>query len=112
MQTIIIVGIKKDGKDNKDVLDSPTNTEPMVMEVSQDTINYKQINDNLVADMDNLKKEYHFREHEWNREKRKLERKVSELEEEIKQLESLRDDHRRIKEENIALIRVISKLSK
>ncbi|VDI65977.1 protein phosphatase 1 regulatory subunit 12A [Mytilus galloprovincialis] len=46
------------------------------------------------------------------REKRALERKLSELEEELKKMEVLKEDNRRLKEENGALIRVISKLSK
>ncbi|XP_032826925.2 protein phosphatase 1 regulatory subunit 12A isoform X12 [Petromyzon marinus] len=50
------------------------------------------------------------------REKRALERKVSEMEEEMKPLEQglgdLRADNQRLKDENAALIRVISKLSK
>ncbi|KAK2173332.1 hypothetical protein NP493_884g04069, partial [Ridgeia piscesae] len=46
------------------------------------------------------------------REKRALERKISELEEELKAMENLKSDNQRLKEENGALIRVISKLSK
>ncbi|XP_046390993.1 protein phosphatase 1 regulatory subunit 12C [Ischnura elegans] len=46
------------------------------------------------------------------RERRALERKLSEMEEELKQLEQLRCENQRLKEENGALIRVISKLSK
>ncbi|XP_021366813.1 protein phosphatase 1 regulatory subunit 12A-like isoform X13 [Mizuhopecten yessoensis] len=46
------------------------------------------------------------------REKRALERKLSEMEEELKKMDQLRDDNKRLKEENGALIRVISKLSK
>lgn len=46
------------------------------------------------------------------REKRAYERKISELEEELKKLESIKADNTRLKEENAALIRVISKLSK
>ncbi|XP_061415807.1 protein phosphatase 1 regulatory subunit 12A-like isoform X6 [Lethenteron reissneri] len=46
------------------------------------------------------------------REKRALERKVSEMEEEMKGLGDLRADNQRLKDENAALIRVISKLSK
>ncbi|ELT90126.1 hypothetical protein CAPTEDRAFT_218744 [Capitella teleta] len=45
-------------------------------------------------------------------EKRALERKISEQEEELRAMESLRSDNQRLKEENGALIRVISKLSK
>ncbi|CAH1251035.1 PPP1R12A [Branchiostoma lanceolatum] len=46
------------------------------------------------------------------REKRALERRISEMEEEMKQLADLRADNQRLKDENGALIRVISKLSK
>uniref|UniRef100_A0A146M082 Protein phosphatase 1 regulatory subunit 12B n=4 Tax=Lygus hesperus TaxID=30085 RepID=A0A146M082_LYGHE len=46
------------------------------------------------------------------REKRAMERKLSEMEEELKQLEQLKCDNQRLKDENGALIRVISKLSK
>merc|ERR1719323_1426384 len=46
------------------------------------------------------------------REKKMLERKLSEMEEELKQLEQLKADNQRLRDENGALIRVISKLSK
>ncbi|NWW88711.1 MYPT2 phosphatase, partial [Rhynochetos jubatus] len=46
------------------------------------------------------------------REKRALERKLSEMEEEMKILTELKSDNQRLKDENGALIRVISKLSK
>nr|XP_033773585.1 protein phosphatase 1 regulatory subunit 12B isoform X6 [Geotrypetes seraphini] len=46
------------------------------------------------------------------REKRALERKLSEMEEDMKILTDLRSDNQRLKDENGALIRVISKLSK
>ncbi|XP_077191165.1 protein phosphatase 1 regulatory subunit 12B isoform X17 [Paroedura picta] len=46
------------------------------------------------------------------REKRVLERKLSEMEEEMKVLTDLKSDNQRLKDENGALIRVISKLSK
>ncbi|KAM9299402.1 protein phosphatase 1 regulatory subunit 12C [Gastrophryne carolinensis] len=45
-------------------------------------------------------------------EKRALERKAAELEEELKVLSDLKADNQRLKDENAALIRVISKLSK
>ncbi|KAG9350246.1 hypothetical protein JZ751_026600 [Albula glossodonta] len=45
-------------------------------------------------------------------EKRALERKATELEDELKVLADLRADNQRLKDENAALIRVISKLSK
>ncbi|XP_029107472.1 protein phosphatase 1 regulatory subunit 12A-like isoform X1 [Scleropages formosus] len=46
------------------------------------------------------------------RERRALERKISEMEEELKTLPDLKADNQRLKDENAALIRVISKLSK
>uniref|UniRef100_A0A8C2T6N5 Protein phosphatase 1 regulatory subunit n=1 Tax=Coturnix japonica TaxID=93934 RepID=A0A8C2T6N5_COTJA len=46
------------------------------------------------------------------KEKRALERKLSEMEEEMKILTELKSDNQRLKDENGALIRVISKLSK
>lgn len=46
------------------------------------------------------------------RERRALERKMSEMEEEVKVLTELKSDNQRLKDENGALIRVISKLSK
>uniref|UniRef100_A0A3B3RKP2 Protein phosphatase 1 regulatory subunit n=1 Tax=Paramormyrops kingsleyae TaxID=1676925 RepID=A0A3B3RKP2_9TELE len=45
-------------------------------------------------------------------EKRALERKISDMEEELKTLPDLKADNQRLKDENGALIRVISKLSK
>ncbi|XP_052026017.1 protein phosphatase 1 regulatory subunit 12C isoform X1 [Apodemus sylvaticus] len=45
-------------------------------------------------------------------ERRALERKAAELEEELQALSDLRADNQRLKDENAALIRVISKLSK
>ncbi|ETE64673.1 Protein phosphatase 1 regulatory subunit 12C, partial [Ophiophagus hannah] len=47
-----------------------------------------------------------------NQERRALERKAAELEEELKALSDLKADNQRLKDENAALIRVISKLSK
>ncbi|XP_049819408.1 protein phosphatase 1 regulatory subunit 12A-like isoform X2 [Aethina tumida] len=46
------------------------------------------------------------------RERRAMERKLSEMEEELKHLETLKSENQRLKDENGALIRVISKLSK
>ncbi|KAE8742853.1 hypothetical protein FOCC_FOCC011534 [Frankliniella occidentalis] len=46
------------------------------------------------------------------RERRAMERKLSEMEEELKLLEQLKTENQRLKDENGALIRVISKLSK
>ncbi|XP_058463701.1 protein phosphatase 1 regulatory subunit 12A isoform X2 [Malaya genurostris] len=46
------------------------------------------------------------------RERRAMERKMSEMEEELKQLDALKTENQRLKDENGALIRVISKLSR
>ncbi|XP_069801308.1 protein phosphatase 1 regulatory subunit 12B-like isoform X2 [Dendropsophus ebraccatus] len=46
------------------------------------------------------------------REKRNLERRMSEMEDDLKILTDLKSDNQRLKDENGALIRVISKLSK
>jgi len=46
------------------------------------------------------------------REKKMLEKKLAEMEEELKSHEQLRADNQRLRDENGALIRVISKLSK
>ncbi|XP_062338896.1 protein phosphatase 1 regulatory subunit 12A isoform X4 [Osmerus eperlanus] len=56
------------------------------------------------ADRSKLEKE--------KRDRRALERKISEMEEELKTLPDLKADNQRLKDENGALIRVISKLSK
>lgn len=48
----------------------------------------------------------------WEKERKAFEKKISELEEENKKMETIRQDNLRLKEENAALIRVISKLSK
>uniref|UniRef100_G1NEY2 Protein phosphatase 1 regulatory subunit n=1 Tax=Meleagris gallopavo TaxID=9103 RepID=G1NEY2_MELGA len=47
-----------------------------------------------------------------DKERRALERRISEMEEELKMLPDLKADNQRLKDENGALIRVISKLSK
>lgn len=46
------------------------------------------------------------------REKKVLEKKLAEMEEELKTLDQLKADNQRLRDENGALIRVISKLSK
>uniref|UniRef100_A0A3Q2VWR7 cGMP-dependent protein kinase interacting domain-containing protein n=1 Tax=Haplochromis burtoni TaxID=8153 RepID=A0A3Q2VWR7_HAPBU len=48
----------------------------------------------------------------WRQDRRMLERRMAELEEELKVLVDLKADNQRLKDENGALIRVISKLSK
>jgi hypothetical protein len=52
------------------------------------------------------------REIEFQREKRQQLRRISELEEELKAKEDLLKENFKLKDENSALIRVISKLSK
>uniref|UniRef100_A0A8D1UGV3 Protein phosphatase 1 regulatory subunit n=1 Tax=Sus scrofa TaxID=9823 RepID=A0A8D1UGV3_PIG len=49
---------------------------------------------------------------DFKKERRALERRISEMEEELKMLPDLKADNQRLKDENGALIRVISKLSK
>jgi len=46
------------------------------------------------------------------REKKVLEKKLGEMEDELKTLDQLKADNQRLRDENGALIRVISKLSK
>ena len=62
--------------------------------------------------IENLKKEMISMKTEFNREKRQQQRKISEYEEELKLLDVLKTHNQRLKDENGALIRVISKLSK
>lgn len=62
--------------------------------------------------METMKREFGLKEQEWSREKRQQQRKISELEEDVKMMDILKSDNQRLKDENGALIRVISKLSK
>ncbi|XP_053209528.1 protein phosphatase 1 regulatory subunit 12A-like [Panonychus citri] len=94
-----------------DQLDSSSSSSSNVSS-SSDSKNFRQLYESLTIEMEKLKKEIRLKEHEWNKEKRSLQRKLSELEEEIKQLETFKSDNKRLKDENGALIRVISKLSK
>lgn len=73
---------------------------------------YKKLYEQLLVEFEAYKQEVGRKEQEWNREKRQMQRKLGELEEELKQVETLKQDNLRLKEENGALIRVISKLSK
>jgi len=61
-----------------------------------------------IKDFENNRKS----EKEFLAEKRHLLRRISELEEELNQKEELKNENTRLKDENSALIRVISKLSK
>lgn len=65
-----------------------------------------------VVQLENLRKEMSQKEQEWSRDKRQQQRKISELEEDVKMMDMLKSDNQRLKDENGALIRVISKLSK
>lgn len=76
------------------------------------TPDFKKLYEEALAQIETLKKELVQKEQDWNREKRQQQRKMSELEEEVKAIEVLKSDNQRLKDENGALIRVISKLSK
>lgn len=78
----------------------------------EDELDYKRLYEELLVEVDKLKKESHLKEQEWNRTKRQQLRKFSEYEEEVKLLAQFETDNQRLKDENGALIRVISKLSK
>lgn len=73
---------------------------------------YKKLYEESLQEIEKIKKEFALKEQEFSREKRQQQRKISEYEEELKMLEILRSDNQRLKDENGALIRVISKLSK
>uniref|UniRef100_A0A8C2D969 Protein phosphatase 1 regulatory subunit n=1 Tax=Cyprinus carpio TaxID=7962 RepID=A0A8C2D969_CYPCA len=94
-----------------------------------DTTDYKKLYEQILAENEKLKAQLRDTELElsdlklqlekatqlfmcvlWER--RALERKISEMEEELKTLPDLKADNQRLKDENGALIRVISKLSK
>ncbi|KPM02251.1 APG6-like protein [Sarcoptes scabiei] len=87
--------------------------------ISSDEIDYKKLCKQLLRENETLRKRIKEleeaekrREQEVGREKRALQRNVSELEEELKSMNEIRADNMRLKDENAALIRVISKLSK
>jgi len=87
--------------------------------MNKDNKDYKKLYEELLAENEKLRQKImeledqdKKRENEFNREKRQMQRKISELEEELKGLEQLKNDNQRLKDENGALIRVISKLSK
>lgn len=73
---------------------------------------YKELYEDLLIVFDKLKKERNHKEMEWNKENRSVERRMSEFEEDLKRLERIRSSNMRLKEENTALVRVISKLAK
>ena len=79
---------------------------------SGSTPDYKKLYEETLAQMESMKREFSLKEQEWSREKRQQQRKISELEEDVKMMDILKSDNQRLKDENGALIRVISKLSK
>ncbi|CAF3464732.1 unnamed protein product [Rotaria socialis] len=62
--------------------------------------------------IENLKTSQYFEQSFDKREKRVYERRISELGDELQKIDSIKSDNIRFKEENAALIRLISKLSK
>lgn len=79
---------------------------------NNETKDYKKLYEDSVGTIETLKKEISNMRSEFNREKRQQQRKISEYEEELKLLDVLKTHNQRLKDENGALIRVISKLSK
>ncbi|TUC19547.1 Protein phosphatase 1 regulatory subunit 12A [Bagarius yarrelli] len=87
-----------------------------------DHTDYKKLYEQIQAENEKLKSQLHDTHLELEdlkrqlekatQERRALERKISEMEEELKTLPDLKADNQRLKDENGALIRVISKLSK
>lgn len=69
-------------------------------------------NEKLKSRIKEMEENERKKEMEYNKEKRYSSRKISELEEEIKLIENIRQENVRLRDENGALIRVISKLSK
>lgn len=87
--------------------------------VSSDDIDYKKLCHQLIRENEQLRRRIKEleeaekkREQEFGREKRSLQRTISEHEEELKTMNDIKADNIRLKDENAALIRVISKLSK
>lgn len=99
-------------KSESDITHSASNKLSSSNGSSDDGKDYKKLYEESLLEVERLKKEFAAKEQEFNREKRQQQRKISEYEEELKMLEILRSDNQRLKDENGALIRVISKLSK
>uniref|UniRef100_A0A8C6XI75 Protein phosphatase 1 regulatory subunit n=1 Tax=Naja naja TaxID=35670 RepID=A0A8C6XI75_NAJNA len=96
----------------------------------EDTADFKKLYEQIIAENEKLKAQLHDTNMELtdlklqlekatqvctfklSLERRGLERRISEMEEELKMLPDLKADNQRLKDENGALIRVISKLSK
>ncbi|CAG5039475.1 unnamed protein product [Parnassius apollo] len=74
-------------------------SEQQLLEARTTITRLSQVNQNSLSEID-------------KREKRAMERKLSEMEEELKYQQALQAENQRLKDENGALIRVISKLSK
>jgi hypothetical protein len=118
--------VKKDSKENSAILQgiSSTNNDASAIKRLYDDAKRKvdeltQKVDRLERDIverdqiiEKLKTSQYIESSLDKREKRAYERKISELEEELKKMDSIKADNTRLKEENAALIRVISKLSK
>uniref|UniRef100_A0A5F9DP08 Protein phosphatase 1 regulatory subunit n=1 Tax=Oryctolagus cuniculus TaxID=9986 RepID=A0A5F9DP08_RABIT len=87
-----------------------------------DSTDFKKLYEQILAENEKLKAQLHDTNMELTdlklqlekatQERRALERRISEMEEELKMLPDLKADNQRLKDENGALIRVISKLSK
>lgn len=87
--------------------------------VASEEIDYKKLCKQLLKENEVLRKRIKEleeaekkRDQDFGREKRGLQRTISEQEEELKQLNEIKADNVKLKDENAALIRVISKLSK
>uniref|UniRef100_A0A6I8PGG1 Protein phosphatase 1 regulatory subunit n=1 Tax=Ornithorhynchus anatinus TaxID=9258 RepID=A0A6I8PGG1_ORNAN len=88
----------------------------------EETTDFKKLYEQILAENEKLKAQLHDTNMELTdlklqlekatQERRALERRISEMEEELKMLPDLKADNQRLKDENGALIRVISKLSK
>lgn len=103
----------KENVDTKSAADSATSS------LASDEIDYKKLCKQLLRENETLRRRIKEleeaekkREAEFSREKRSLQRTISEQEEEIKTMNEIKADNLRLKDENAALIRVISKLSK
>ncbi|CAF1285697.1 unnamed protein product [Adineta ricciae] len=115
--------LKKDSKENTVLPTGTTNDASAIKRLHDDA---KRKIDELTQKIDRLERDIAERDQMIEklktsqyiessldkREKRAYERKISELEEELKKMDSIKADNTRLKEENAALIRVISKLSK
>ncbi|XP_043915161.1 protein phosphatase 1 regulatory subunit 12A-like [Protopterus annectens] len=91
-------------KENGRLRDQLQKTQLLTMQAKADLEKAAQRRDNIVGRSSALENE--------KRERQLLEQRVAELEEELKVLTDLKADNQRLKDENGALIRVISKLSK